>query len=50
MRLKRALDEYVVEVINTTNPHHQRNIRDDAFLTGDYTIKWLEKWLDENPA
>ena len=24
-----------------------RIIRDEAFLKGDYTIKWLEKWLDE---
>ena len=50
MRLKRALDEYVVEGMKTTIPLHQRIIRDEAFLSGDYTIKWLEKWLDENPA
>jgi acetyl-CoA carboxylase biotin carboxylase subunit len=47
MRLKRALEEYVVEGMKTTIPLHQRIIRDDAFLSGDYTIKWLEKWLDE---
>jgi acetyl-CoA carboxylase biotin carboxylase subunit len=50
MRLKRALDEYVVEGMKTTIPLHQRMIRDEAFLSGDYTIKWLEKWLEENPA
>ena len=50
MRLKRALEEYVVQGMKTTIPLHQRIIRDEAFLSGDYTIKWLEKWLEENPA
>ncbi|HXG99019.1 MAG TPA: acetyl-CoA carboxylase biotin carboxylase subunit [Sphingomicrobium sp.] len=50
MRLKRALEEYVVEGMKTTIPLHQRIIRDDAFLSGDYTIKWLERWLETNPA
>ena len=47
MRLKRALEEFVVEGMKTTVPLHQRIIRDGAFLKGDYTIKWLEKWLEE---
>ncbi|MFL6748303.1 MAG: acetyl-CoA carboxylase biotin carboxylase subunit, partial [Sphingomicrobium sp.] len=47
-RLKRALEEFVVEGMKTTVPLHQRIIRDEAFLTGDYTIKWLERWLEEN--
>ncbi len=47
MRLKRALEEFVVEGMKTTVPLHQRIIRDEAFLKGDYTIKWLEKWLEE---
>ena len=50
MRLKRALEEFVVEGMKTTVPLHQRIIRDEAFMSGDYTIKWLEKWLEENPA
>jgi biotin carboxylase len=28
---------------------HQRIVRDPAFLAGDYTIKWLEEWLENNP-
>jgi acetyl-CoA carboxylase biotin carboxylase subunit len=47
MRLKRALEEFVVEGMKTTIPLHQRIVRDDAFLSGDYTIKWLERWLEE---
>jgi acetyl-CoA carboxylase biotin carboxylase subunit len=50
MRLRRALEEYVVEGMKTTIPLHQRIIRDPAFESGDYTIKWLERWLEENPA
>ena len=50
MRLKRALEEFVVDGMKTTIPLHQRIIRDEAFLSGDYTIKWLERWLEENPA
>jgi acetyl-CoA carboxylase biotin carboxylase subunit len=49
-RLKRALEEFVVEGMKTTVPLHQRIIATDAFKSGDYTIKWLERWLDENPA
>jgi acetyl-CoA carboxylase biotin carboxylase subunit len=45
-RLKRALEEYVVEGMKTTIPLHQRIIEDQAFLGGGYTIKWLEKWLE----
>jgi len=49
MRLKRALEEFVVEGMKTTVPLHQRIVRDPEFLAGDYTIKWLERWLEANP-
>jgi acetyl-CoA carboxylase biotin carboxylase subunit len=45
MRLKRALEEYVIEGMKTTIPLHQALIRDEEFLRGEYTIKWLEEWL-----
>ena len=45
MRLRRALEEFVVEGVTTTIPLHQALIRDPEFLEGDYTIKWLEQWL-----
>ena len=45
LRLKRALEEFVVEGMKTTVPLHQRLVRDPEFLSGDYTIKWLEEWL-----
>ncbi|MFL6733669.1 MAG: acetyl-CoA carboxylase biotin carboxylase subunit [Sphingomicrobium sp.] len=50
MRLKRALEEFIVDGMKTTIPLHQRIIKDPEFLSGDYTIKWLEAWLEQNPA
>ena len=47
LRLKRALEEFVVEGMKTTVPLQQKIIRDPTFLEGDYTIKWLERWLEE---
>ena len=48
MRLRRALEEFVVEGMKTTIPLHQKLVRDPEFLAGDYTIKWLEQWLARN--
>jgi acetyl-CoA carboxylase biotin carboxylase subunit len=50
MRLQRALEEFVLEGMKTTAPLHRRIIRDPEFLSGDYTIKWLEQWLEKNPV
>ncbi|CAN5232099.1 acetyl-CoA carboxylase biotin carboxylase subunit [soil metagenome] len=44
-RLRRALEEYVIEGMKTTIPLHQALIEDPEFLEGKYTIKWLEEWL-----
>jgi acetyl-CoA carboxylase biotin carboxylase subunit len=46
-RLRRALEEFVVEGMKTTVPLHQRVIDTPDFMAGDYTIKWLERWLEE---
>ncbi|MCM8557396.1 acetyl-CoA carboxylase biotin carboxylase subunit [Sphingomicrobium sediminis] len=46
LRLKRALEEFVLDGMKTTVPLHQRIIATDEFATGDYTIKWLEEWLE----
>lgn len=50
-RLRRALEEFVIEGVKTTIPLHQALIEDPEFQRGDYTIKWLEDWLArENEA
>jgi acetyl-CoA carboxylase biotin carboxylase subunit len=44
-RLRRALEEFVVDGVRTTVPLHQALVEDPEFQQGDYTIKWLEEWL-----
>jgi acetyl-CoA carboxylase biotin carboxylase subunit len=46
MRLRRALEEMVVEGVKTNIPLHQELLRQDDVLNGDYSIKWLEQWLE----
>jgi acetyl-CoA carboxylase, biotin carboxylase subunit len=45
MRLRRALEEYVIHGPKTTIPLHQDLIQTPEFIDGQYSIKWLEKWL-----
>jgi acetyl-CoA carboxylase biotin carboxylase subunit len=47
MRLKRALEEMVVEGVKTSIPLHAELIRQPDILSGDYSIKWLEEYLAE---
>ena len=49
-RLRRALEEFVIEGMKTTIPLHQSLLDDPEFLKGDYTIKWLEEWLAKQGA
>jgi acetyl-CoA carboxylase biotin carboxylase subunit len=44
-RLRRALEEFVIDGITTTIPLHQKLVEDPEFQEGNYTIKWLEEWL-----
>ena len=46
MRLRRALEEMVVEGPTTNILLHQELLKQDDILNGDYTIKWLEDWLE----
>ena len=45
MRLRRALEEMVVEGVKTSIPLHQELLHQDDVLEGNYSIKWLEEWL-----
>jgi hypothetical protein len=44
-RLRRAIDEFVIDGIKTTLPLFQRLIREPDILAGNYDIHWLEKYL-----
>jgi acetyl-CoA carboxylase, biotin carboxylase subunit len=45
MRLKRALDEFVIDGIDTTVPLFQSLLRQKEIIDGDYHIHWLEEFL-----
>jgi acetyl-CoA carboxylase biotin carboxylase subunit len=45
MRLKRALDELIVDGIETTLPLFRALVREPAIIDGDYHIHWLEEFL-----
>ena len=45
MRLRRALDEFVVDGINTTIPLFRDLLANPDIANGDYDIHWLEKFL-----
>jgi len=47
LRLKRSLEEFVVGGIKTTLPLHQALIENEEFISGDYNIHWLEKFIEE---
>jgi len=48
MRLKRALDEFVVDGIETTLPLFRALVREQAVIDGDYHIHWLERFLADD--
>jgi acetyl-CoA carboxylase, biotin carboxylase subunit len=50
MRLKRALDEFVIDGIETTLPLFQKLVRTPDILDGNYHIHWLEQFLAENKS
>ncbi len=45
MRLRRALEEFVIEGVKTTIPLHQEIISQPEFIDGQYNIHWLEKFM-----
>ena len=47
MRLRRALEEIVINGIHTSIPVHRRIMSASDFLNGSYDIRWLEKFVAE---
>ncbi|MHA1536877.1 MAG: acetyl-CoA carboxylase biotin carboxylase subunit [Alphaproteobacteria bacterium] len=45
MRLRRALEEFVVGGIETTIELHQRIVEAPGFIDGEYDIRWLERFV-----
>ncbi len=46
MRLRRALEEYVIGGLETTIPLHQALVTNGDFVNGSYDIHWLESFID----
>jgi acetyl-CoA carboxylase biotin carboxylase subunit len=46
-RLNRALGELIVDGVDTTIPLFRRLLDEPAVQSGDYTIHWLETWLEK---
>jgi len=47
MRLRRALEEFVIMGVQTTIPLHQEIISQPEYLDGQYDIHWLEQFMKE---
>jgi len=44
LRMKRALDEFIIEGVHTTIPFHLELMDNDVFKSGDFDTKFLEKY------
>ena len=43
-KMKRALDEFVIEGVKTTIPFHQKLLENPDFLSGNYTTKFMDSF------
>jgi acetyl-CoA carboxylase biotin carboxylase subunit len=43
-KMKRALDEFVIEGVQTTIPFHQQLFENEDFLKGNYTTKFMDSF------
>ncbi|MFN3274133.1 MAG: acetyl-CoA carboxylase biotin carboxylase subunit [Paracoccus sp. (in: a-proteobacteria)] len=49
-RLSRALGELIVDGVDTTVPLFRALLDEPDIQTGDYSIHWLERWLEKHYA
>lgn len=49
-RMQRALNEMVISGVKTTIPLQQQILANPEFQKGDYTIHWLENFIEKNKA
>lgn len=43
-KMKRALDEFIIEGVKTTIPFHRQLMEDADYVSGNYTTKFMEKF------
>ena len=44
LKMKRALDEYIIEGVKTTIPFHQKLMENPGFNSGNFTTKFMESF------
>jgi acetyl-CoA carboxylase biotin carboxylase subunit len=44
LKMKRALDEYIIEGVKTTIPFHQKLMANEDFNKGNFTTKFMESF------
>ncbi|PSQ97874.1 MAG: acetyl-CoA carboxylase biotin carboxylase subunit [Bacteroidetes bacterium SW_9_63_38] len=50
-KMRRALDEFIVEGVDTTIPFHQQLFYDDRFVEGNFDTRFLDDFqMEERPA
>jgi len=49
-KMRRALDEFIVEGVDTTIPFHQQLFYDDRFVAGDFDTRFLDEFEMEDRA
>ncbi|MEM7187237.1 MAG: acetyl-CoA carboxylase biotin carboxylase subunit [Bacteroidota bacterium] len=49
-KMKRALDEFVIEGIKTTIPFHRQLMEDPAYVKGQYTTAFMDDWEMKEPV
>ena len=48
-KMKRALDEFYIEGVKTTIPFHRQLMDDPAYVEGNYTTKFMETFVMNDP-
>lgn len=43
MKMRRALDEFIIEGVNTTIPFHKKVMNDPDFISGNFNTNFIEK-------
>lgn len=48
IRMKRALEEYIIEGVDTTIPFHLQVLENEAYQKGDVYTSFIEEYFDKN--
>jgi acetyl-CoA carboxylase biotin carboxylase subunit len=48
-KMKRALDEFVIEGVKTTIPFHRQLMEHPDYISGNYTTAFMDSWIMEAP-